>query len=166
MSLAREGALRVRVSALRLFGELDGPSTLERGREPGWLRRTRAAGCDPRWFNILGLKLFADGIPPMRNAYMSEPYPGDGGGRGELLTEGGEAGLRAMILAGHRAGGQVAVHATGDRAIDVVVDAFAEAMAGDGRRRRRPLRHPRRLRVAAHAGPDGASTASASTPSR
>jgi predicted amidohydrolase YtcJ len=131
ISLAREGALRVRVSALRLFGGLDGPSEV-RVVEDGIASADPAAGCDPRWLNVLGLKIFADGIPPMRNAYMSEPYPE--GGHGELLTEGGEAGLRAMIRAGHAAGGQVAVHATGDRAIDVVVDAFTDAMARDGRR--------------------------------
>jgi hypothetical protein len=132
ISLAHENALRVRVSALRLFGALDGPTAMV-AVQRGLTEPDPAAGCDPRRLNILGLKLFADGIPPMRNAYMSVPYPG-GDEHGELLTEGGEAGLRAMILAGHRANGQVAVHATGDRAIDVVVDAFVAAMDDDGRR--------------------------------
>lgn len=131
-TLAREGALRVRVTALRLFGALDGPSTLAEV-EAGLATENPAAGCNPRRLDVVGLKLFADGIPPMRNAWMSEPYPGGDGATGGLMVEGGEAALRAMIAAGHRAGGQVAVHATGDRTIDVVVDAYAEAMAADGR---------------------------------
>ncbi|PZT70281.1 amidohydrolase [Streptomyces sp. SW4] len=88
---------------------------------------------DPRRLAVLGVKIFADGIPLNRTSWMHEPYVG--GGHGALCVGGhtdGErtAGLAEMIRHAHAAGLQVGVHATGDRCIDAVVDAFAAAAAG------------------------------------
>ncbi|HWG98789.1 MAG TPA: amidohydrolase family protein, partial [Pilimelia sp.] len=81
---------------------------------------------------VIGVKIFADGIPPMRSAYTHRCYAD--GGRAALLVRGGddaerEANLGHMIIAAHRAGLQVGVHATGDRSIDVVLDAVQRARA-------------------------------------
>ncbi|WP_031003738.1 amidohydrolase [Streptomyces sp. NRRL F-5727] len=91
-----------------------------------------AGGADPRRLAVHGVKIFADGIVPNKTAWMHEPYVG--GGCGSLCV-GGElddervAEIRAMIRHAHAAGHQLGVHATGDRAIDTVADAFAEATA-------------------------------------
>jgi predicted amidohydrolase YtcJ len=135
-AMAVAGELPVRVTALLLFGELDGPGEpgdLERGLRE--LPRVRTA--DPRWWRVAGVKLFADGIPPMRTAWMAEPYAG--GGRGRPITTGGDDGERlgkllAMVDHAHRAGHQVGVHATGSAAVAAMAGALAEAMARDGRR--------------------------------
>lgn len=121
------GSLRQRVTVLGLFGEIDGPSRVDevvRGIAGlhEWNR-----GLDPRWLNVRGVKLFADLIPPMRSAWTAHTY--DDGGHGDLLVEGDTlaeraAGLRDMILAGDAAGLQVAVHATGDRAVQALIDAL------------------------------------------
>lgn len=129
-SLAAEGRLSARVNVLRLYGELDGvsrPEDLERGL-------AAAAGsrdADPGRLRVRGVKLFADGIPPMRSAWMSRAY--QDGGCGGLLVAGGDeeerlANLRAMVLCAHCAGYQVGVHATGDRAIEAACEALADAM--------------------------------------
>ncbi|WP_030752165.1 amidohydrolase [Streptomyces griseus] len=87
---------------------------------------------DPRRLAVHGVKVFADGIVPNKTAWMHEPYVG--GGCGSLCV-GGEvdddrvAEIRAMVRHAHAAGHQLGVHATGDRAIDTVADAFAEAAA-------------------------------------
>ncbi|MEU3606868.1 amidohydrolase [Streptomyces sp. NPDC035033] len=92
----------------------------------------RSGGADPRRLAIHGVKIFADGIVPNKTAWMHEPYVG--GGCGSLCV-GGEiddervAEIRAMIRHAHAAGHQLGVHATGDRAIDTVADAFAAAAA-------------------------------------
>ena len=87
-------------------------------------------GIDPTWLNFPGVKIFADGIPPSMTAWMNADYVG--GGRGSLAIAGEtdeakSAGLKSMINYVHAKGRQIGVHATGDAAIDVVVDAFAEA---------------------------------------
>lgn len=123
--LAEAGELPVRVNALLLFGELDGPSRpddLARG-----LATLRLPATDPRWFRIAGVKIFADGIPPMRSAWLDEPY--DDGTVGSLVVAGdGDearlAALREMIACAHLAGHQIGVHATGSRTIAEVVAAF------------------------------------------
>ncbi|GAA2048570.1 hypothetical protein GCM10009839_62770 [Catenulispora yoronensis] len=130
---ATAGELRARVTVLRLFGELDGLSTVA-DLVAGLDRSTGADDVDPRWLAVAGVKLFADGIPPMHSAWMSEPYLG--GGHGTLMVEGDDddarlAALRAMIGHAHRAGCQIGVHATGDRAVGETVRAMAEALAAD-----------------------------------
>src|SRR5262249_17027402 len=72
------------------------------------------------------VKLFSDGALTTRTAALREPYV-DGSGSGMLLHKPEE--LRAYILAAHFGGWQVAVHAIGDRAIELVLDCYAEAEA-------------------------------------
>ncbi|WP_091231295.1 amidohydrolase [Microbacterium sp. 3J1] len=115
LDLHRERMQTSRVTLLRLFGTIDGESTLddfERGI------RSSVPTTDPRWLAITGVKIFADGIPPMATAWVQDPYLD--GSHGELLTRGAvepvEAFRRMVRLAAGR-GLQVAVHATGDRSI-------------------------------------------------
>ena len=87
---------------------------------------------DPRRLNVIGVKIFADGIPPNKTAWMHEAYLG--GGCGALCVGGNTddervAQVREMVRHAHAAGYQVGVHVTGDRGIDTVVDAFAAAAA-------------------------------------
>jgi predicted amidohydrolase YtcJ len=134
--LAEAGELTARVSALTLFGLLDGASTAE-AFEAGLAGLAETVGGragagelaeDPAAFwRVLGVKVFADGIPPARNAWIHGCYPE--GGSGGLLVETGpdrEAAedLRSMIGAAHARGLQVAVHATGDRTLDEVAAAW------------------------------------------
>ena len=87
---------------------------------------------DPRRLNVIGVKIFADGIPPNRTAWMHEAYLGGGCGAlcvGGATDEDRVAEIAEMVRHAHDAGHQVGVHVTGDRGIDTVVDAFAAATA-------------------------------------
>ncbi|MFJ5784926.1 amidohydrolase [Streptomyces hydrogenans] len=91
---------------------------------------------DPRRLAIHGVKVFADGIVPNKTAWMHEPYVGGGCGSlcvGGDLDDDRIAEIGAMIRHAHAAGHQLGVHATGDRAIDTVTDAFATAAAAHPR---------------------------------
>lgn len=128
--LAAEGELLQRVTLLGLYGVLDGPSRLEEV-SAGIERLATAQGAsDPRRLRVAGLKVFADLIPLTRGAWTRHAY--DDGGHGGLLVEGSDLAARAealreMVRRGHRAGLQVGVHATGDLAIQAVLDAVAGA---------------------------------------
>jgi predicted amidohydrolase YtcJ len=74
-----------------------------------------------------GVKLFADGALTARTAALREDYADDPGNRG-VFQEPPDR-LHERILAAHRAGWQVATHAIGDAAIDVVLDAYEQAQA-------------------------------------
>ncbi|MFJ9690723.1 amidohydrolase [Kitasatospora sp. NPDC101183] len=129
LELARAGELDARVSVLLLPAPMGGGvADLRAGLAS--LAGTDLEGLDPRRLAVLGVKLFADGVPPNRTAWMHQPYPG--GGHGALCVHGAApalqaAELTAMIAAAHAAGHQIGVHVTGDRAIDTVVDALDAA---------------------------------------
>ncbi|WP_067469125.1 amidohydrolase [Actinomadura macra] len=156
--LAAEGLLKARVTALMLFGELDGRSSAAEFAEG--LRDFKPPADVPGRFRVAGVKIFADGIPPMKTAWTDRPY-GDGT-YGSLLIEGEsdgerEAALRAMIDAAHAAGHQIGVHATGDRTTRVVAEAFSTALAREGRDARHYIIHgdllsPQTLTVLASGG--------------
>jgi predicted amidohydrolase YtcJ len=84
------------------------------------------------WLRLGAVKIFADGSLVGRTAAMHDPYADDGPGRGYLQAD--AAGLQATIIAAHRSGWQVATHAIGDLAIDVVLDAYERALAQFPRR--------------------------------
>ncbi|MBN6038853.1 amidohydrolase [Amycolatopsis sp. 195334CR] len=115
--LASEGLLRARVTVLRLFGLLDGPSSLA-GFERGLASAVPSA--DPLWVSVSGVKIFADGIPPMRSAWTHHCYAD--GSHGSLLLD--ERELPVMISLAHEAGLVVGVHATGDRAVEAALGSL------------------------------------------
>jgi predicted amidohydrolase YtcJ len=71
------------------------------------------------------LKLFSDGALTTRTAALREPFV-DGSGSGMLLHEPGE--LDSLIHAGVSAKWQMAIHAIGDRAIDLTLNCLGEAV--------------------------------------
>lgn len=78
---------------------------------------------DPYW-QMMTLKFFADGIVGGRSAAVSEPFL-DSDTLGAFVTDPAE--LEAEIIEAHCRGWQVAVHATGDRAVSAVIAAFEKA---------------------------------------
>ena len=83
------------------------------------------------------IKLFSDGALTVRTAAMREPYV-DGSGSGMLLHPPEE--LKAYIAAAHRRDWQIATHAIGDRAIELVLDAYREADCSANNEARRQTR--------------------------
>nr|WP_201784463.1 amidohydrolase [Nonomuraea pusilla] len=79
-------------------------------------------GGDRLWLGAM--KMWLDGGVQARTAALSEPFCGTDN-RGALA--GDEAELRRKIVAAHASGWQLALHAIGDRAIDVAIEALVEA---------------------------------------
>lgn len=84
-------------------------------------------------------KLFADGALTVRTAALRTPYV-DGSGSGMLLHPPDE--LKAYIAAAHRGGWQIAIHAIGDRAVELVIEGY-EAAERLPEASPRPLLRPR-----------------------
>jgi predicted amidohydrolase YtcJ len=77
------------------------------------------------WLRLGPMKIFTDGSLVGRTAAMSAPFDGDPGNSGYLQADADQ--LTERIIEAHRAGWRVAAHAIGDRAIDLALDAFADA---------------------------------------
>jgi hypothetical protein len=78
-----------------------------------------------------GIKIFADGSGGARTAWLWQDWNRDGtavdtGNRGYPAFDPGV--MRELILLYHDAGLHIGTHAIGDRAIDWVVDSYAEAL--------------------------------------
>ncbi len=80
-------------------------------------------GLGDEWFTLGGVKFSIDGTGLARNAAVYDDYPGHPGNRGLLRID--QAELDAAVAASHRAGLQVAVHAIGQRAVDMAIDSFS-----------------------------------------
>lgn len=118
-ALARRGEMPVRVVEQCLLPDAE---TLldffERGYGPGW-------GDD--FFRLGPLKLLADGSLGARSAYLRSDYQDDPGNCGISLYT--QEQLDRMVLTAHRRGMAVAIHAIGDGAIEMVLNAVAAAQA-------------------------------------
>ncbi|EXL01482.1 hypothetical protein BG36_19030 [Aquamicrobium defluvii] len=88
----------------------------------------------PDW-QVDTLKFFADGVIGNRSAAMRHPYLDRPQDRGILMSEAPI--FRAEILAAVKDGWNVAVHAIGDSAINIVAEAFHAAHQTHGSRRLR-----------------------------
>jgi len=86
------------------------------------------------WIKVGGAKLVADGIPPLKTAWMWEPYLD--GTYGGLVVDGNsvkeqEDNLREMIRILHQNRLQVGIHSCGERTIDVCTDQYMKCIEGD-----------------------------------
>ncbi|HET9320962.1 MAG TPA: amidohydrolase [Bryobacteraceae bacterium] len=77
-------------------------------------------------------KIFADGVIESGTAALLDPYLNRGGSRGELNFEPDR--LAKLVTRLDREGFQVHIHAIGDRAIRVSLDAHEAAQKANGRR--------------------------------
>ncbi|AAL80970.1 amidohydrolase [Pyrococcus furiosus DSM 3638] len=111
--LEREGRLKMNVFAYLSPELLDKLEELNLGKFEG--RRLR----------IWGVKLFVDGSLGARTALLSEPYTDNPTTSGELVMNKDE--IVEVIERAKPLGLDVAVHAIGDKAVDVALDAFEEA---------------------------------------
>ena len=75
-----------------------------------------------------GVKLYADGALGSRGAALLEPYADEPAQRGLLVTQ--PDALRSAMLKARDCGLQVAAHAIGDRGNRILLDLFAEVLAG------------------------------------
>jgi predicted amidohydrolase YtcJ len=99
------------------------------------------------WLRVGGIKLFADGSMGSGTAAFFEPYADDPSTRGLLLREPGQ--LEKAIFDADAAGFQLVVHAIGDRANAIVLDAIEKLVAARGARDRRPrIEHAQVVRAA------------------
>lgn len=113
--LREDGDIPIRMGFMSQLTALEAAA---RGRKPVF---------DRKWSDET-LKFFADGIVGGRTSAMSEPFC-DKGGTGTFVLP--EDVLVSQILEAHEAGWRIAVHATGDRAIELVTGAYERA-ARDG----------------------------------
>lgn len=86
-------------------------------------------------FKIGAVKLLSDGSLGARTAYMRSPYADDASTRGIAVYTQQE--LDALVLKAHRQGCNVLIHAIGDGAIEMCINAISAA------RRIEPAIHPR-----------------------
>jgi len=132
----REGWLHTRVHAYLPLADWErlATSVKDNGRGDAWLR-------------VDGLKGFMDGSLGSHTAAFFEPFTDAPDDRGLLVNE--PADVRRWIAGADAAGLQVVVHAIGDRAISLLLDAFEQTAAEAGPRDRRF-----RIEHAQHIHPD------------
>ncbi len=114
----RSGGLRARAQLMvhnEIMHELSAhpEDAIERGLDLG-----THTGFGDGWLRLGAMKIWVDGLG-VEGADGTPDFDNDPGL------------LRRDIIAAHRAGWQVAAHAMGDHAIDLVLDALAEARASD-----------------------------------
>ncbi|MDH7515897.1 MAG: amidohydrolase, partial [Bacteroidota bacterium] len=117
----------------RLVGYIDGTGS-------AWedlLRTGRRTYGDDR-FTLAGLKMYADGALGSRGALLLADYEDDPGNRGIAVSSGEDIAHEAARAL--RAGLQVCVHAIGDSANRLVLDAYERALREAG-----PARFPLRI---------------------
>lgn len=117
--LVREGSLHMRVSLLIRVIESDmtAKSLIELGLQSGF---------GSEWLKIGGTKMSIDGGITGCNASFYEPYDDDHHNCGLIRIQQDE--LNETVLNCHKAGLRCCVHAIGDRAFDMALDAYQSAL--------------------------------------
>lgn len=117
--LKAEGKMTVRVNEQCL---LSGMTELERFLSGGY-----QTGWGDEWLRIGPLKLLTDGSLGARTAYLNAPYSDAPDTRGIAIYTQEE--LDELIIKAHCSGMQIAAHAIGDAAADMVLCAVEKAQA-------------------------------------
>ncbi|CAM8917138.1 unnamed protein product [Rhodiola kirilowii] len=88
------------------------------------------------WIFLGGVKAFSDGSLGSNSALFYEPYADDPHNYGLQVTDFDT--LSNMTLDSDRSGLQVAIHAIGDKANDMILDLYESVISANGVRDRRP----------------------------
>ncbi|SEI55765.1 hypothetical protein SAMN04487917_101867 [Arthrobacter sp. yr096] len=136
--LAAADKLTLRINVLMLFAGTGGANAraVADGLSSGLGECFADRGIDPQQLRIAGVKVFADGIPRSGTAWMSEPY-GKACTHGSLVIQGASdeervKELNKILELINDAGLQAGVHATGDAATAVAVQAMIAASKNAG----------------------------------
>lgn len=131
--LLRQDQLTVRVAEWQNFE--DSVSELQRQRV-----EFASFGDDPRRLKLTALKGYVDGTLGSRTAAMLAPYADDPHNSG--LPRRSPEELTRMVVERARAGFQIALHAIGDRANRMALEAFeAASKVSAGKQRRHRIEH-------------------------
>ncbi|MDR2631887.1 MAG: amidohydrolase [Spirochaetaceae bacterium] len=84
-----------------------------------------SSGFGNEWIRMGGIKSFVDGAIAGHTAWVSEPYRNRPDYYG-IPTKTPEE-IEALVMEAHGAGMQMEIHANGDRAIEMVLDAYEKA---------------------------------------
>lgn len=84
-------------------------------------------GFGDAWLKVQGIKISVDGYFPDGGACFSNDYCDEPGSRGELRVD--KHDLVDHIVTAHEAGLRCCVHANGDHAVDLALDAFEAALS-------------------------------------
>ncbi len=115
--------LRLRVNLMIDWAEVMSDAGSQQPPKPEHIQPGRVSG---HMLHVGQAKLFSDGAITTRTCWLNKPFTdGDAANTGVPIYPEDE--LRRLIIAAHRRGWQVACHAIGDRAIEAVLDAYAEA---------------------------------------
>ena len=134
--LDREGLLRSRVNLMLLFGGLGGTRAADVAAGLDEWGAPRRGGPFTN-LDIAQVKVFADGIPRSRTAWLSEPYDDCTCGHLQVAGESDDervAELHAIVRAAATRGWQVGAHSIGDRTITAYLDAVEQSGAWHGLR--------------------------------
>ncbi|MEV4950117.1 amidohydrolase [Streptomyces sp. NPDC053755] len=124
--LRDQGRLPLRVQLMPGADTLRPVGAHERDGIPRGLDLGLRTGFGDDWLSVGALKIYTDGGMMARTAALTEPYEGTDQ-RGQLQADPDH--LASLIVDGHLAGWQLAVHAIGDRAADLALDALERAQA-------------------------------------
>jgi hypothetical protein len=125
MELDRRGELTARVVAAMEVDPAQGVAQIPR------LKAWRQKYQDTR-LRANAVKIFADGVIEARTAAVLEPYLDKPGDLGKANLE--PQAFNGLATALDREGFQIHVHAIGDRAIRMALEAFESAVSANGRR--------------------------------
>lgn len=123
--LARRGELTARVVAAMYVDPAEGVAQISR------LKAWRQKYQDTR-LRADAVKIFADGVIEARTAAVLAPYLDKPGDLGKANFQ--PQTLNGLVTALDREGFQIHIHAIGDRAIRMALDAFQGAAAANGKR--------------------------------
>lgn len=123
--LRDEGRLPLRVQLMPGGDTLKPAGAHEHDGFPRALDLGLRTGFGDDWLSVGALKIYTDGGMMARTAALTEPYEGMGDHTGQLQDD--PERLTELIVDGHLGGWQLAVHAIGDRAADLALDALERA---------------------------------------
>ncbi|MDD6311133.1 MAG: amidohydrolase [Firmicutes bacterium] len=83
-------------------------------------------------FKVSGLKGFLDGVASTYTAYLKEPYTDRTDTCGEGVPLATKESLEASVIAGNAAGLPVRIHAIGDAAVAMALDAYECSLRANG----------------------------------